>query len=484
MVTSVDITPTPRILRILGEIPFQPWQCIAELVDNSIDAFLDADETGITLDKREITVAWSRDTVPAAQRTLEIQDTATGMDLDQLRNAVRAGYTTNDPVNNLGLFGMGFNIATARLGELTEIYSTRTGDPDWVGLRIDFDVLNRTGTFQAPVLHRPKSNPKEHGTIITVSRIKSGIRETLSNKENEIRRVLQRVYSPLLRNSNVTITVRGKRLVALNPCLWDKKRFVIYNNRPVHAVIEIDHSFGASFFDTEKNRYLTEEEADTMNVLLEEGNCLPENIVTREKRVYGWVGIQRYANPSDFGIDLIRNGRKILISDKTFFYYDNPWTGVRDLQYPVELGSTIGGRIIGELHVDFLIPTYQKNDFDRTDRSWQQLIDFICGTGPYLPKARKAAGFSEPVDAPIPLLANAYRRCDPGTKCLFVPNVTAKQFLSEFRLGKPEYQSDELWLKPRKKKTRRSGVVEKQQLSTQVTKQQIMLMIIFLLTTL
>lgn len=444
---NVDITPTPRILRILGEIPFQPWQCIAELADNAIDAFLDARAKGINLDRKEITVTWSRDTVPANQRTLEVQDTATGMSLEQLRNAVRAGYSSNDPVNNLGLFGMGFNIATARLGELTEIYSTRLGDTEWVGLQIDFDVLNRTGTFKAPVLHRAKSNPNEHGTIITISRLKSGIRETLSNKENEIRRILQQVYTPLLMKTDVSINVRGKMLVAQKSCVWDKSRFVMYDNRPVPAVIEIDHSFGTSFFDKEKNRYLTEEETDKINADCAEGEPIPENVITREKRVYGWVGIQRYANPNDFGIDLIRNGRKILMSDKTFFSYENPWTNMRELQYPVELGSTVGGRIVGELHVDFLLPTYQKNDFDRTDRSWQQLVDFICGAGPYLPKARKAAGFTDPVEAPIPLLANAYRRCDPGTKCLFIPNVTAKQFLSEFRSGKAEYQEDTLWFK-------------------------------------
>ena len=39
-ISTLDITPTPRILRTIGEIPFQTWQCIAELVDNSIDAFL------------------------------------------------------------------------------------------------------------------------------------------------------------------------------------------------------------------------------------------------------------------------------------------------------------------------------------------------------------------------------------------------------------------------------------------------------------
>ena len=132
---------------------------------------------------------------------------------------------------------------------------------------------------------------------------------------------------------------------------------------------------------------------------------------------------------------------------------------MRDLQYPVELGSTIGGRIIGEMNVDFLIPTYQKNDFDRTDRSWKQLIDLVCGSGPYLPKARKAAGFTDPVTAPIPLLANAYRRCDPGTKCLYIPSVTSKAFLTEFRNGKVDYQDDHLWYKAAQEEDqkRRSG---------------------------
>lgn len=446
-VQTVDITPTPRILRVLGEIPFQPWQCIAELVDNSIDAFVDASSKGIELEKRDITVTWSRDSVAAAQRTLEILDTATGMSLEQMQNSVRAGYSSNDPVNNLGLFGMGFNIATARLGDQTEIYTTRAGDTEWIGLRIDFDVLSKTGNFTAPILHRTKANPNEHGTLIVVSKLKSGIRDTLANKENEIRKILQQVYSPLLAKSGITITVKGKRLHPQLPCIWNPTRFVIYNGNPVPAVIEIDHSFGSAFFDVEKNRYLTEEETDSVNELYAAGAPIPSYIISREKRVYGWIGIQRYANPSDFGIDLIRNGRKILMADKTFFYYDNPWTNVKELQYPVELGSTVGGRIVGELHVDFLLPTYQKNDFDRTDRSWKQLTDYLCGSGPYLPRARRAAGFMDPVDAPVPLLVNAYRRCDPGTKCLYAPGTLSKQFLAEFRAGNLEYQDDEKWFR-------------------------------------
>lgn len=76
---TLDITPTPRILRTLGEIPFQTWQCIAELVDNAIDAYL-SDTEGEERD-RKITVNWSNDTVGAADRTIEIIDAARGMSI-------------------------------------------------------------------------------------------------------------------------------------------------------------------------------------------------------------------------------------------------------------------------------------------------------------------------------------------------------------------------------------------------------------------
>ena len=440
----VDITPTPRILRTLGEIPFQPWQCIAELVDNSIDAFL---ENKGEKNEQKIVVAWSKDNVPLSQRTFEIWDNAQGMTLEQIQNAVRAGYTSNDPIHNLGLFGMGFNIATAKLGEMTTITSTRAGDENWVELTIDFDALRRSGRFEVPVNYRKKTNVNEHGTRIVVSKLKGGISETLSSKENEIRRILQKVYSPLLRSSDIVILVKGKQLVAQQPCVWSDARYVMWERRPVPALMQIDHSFGVQYFDISKNRYLVEEEVDVLMTANDNGTPIPSNIVPREKRIHGWLGIQRYSNPDDFGIDFVRNGRKILMSDKSMFYYENPWTGTKEIQYPVELGSTVGGRIVGELHVDYLLPTYQKNDFDKTDLSWLQTMEYLCGYGPYLPKARKANGITEAVEAPIPLLCNAYRRSDPGTKCLALPSGIAKRFHSEFQHGNREYFDDSLWWK-------------------------------------
>jgi len=37
---SIDVPPHPRLLSDFGDIEVQPWQCIAELIDNAFDDFL------------------------------------------------------------------------------------------------------------------------------------------------------------------------------------------------------------------------------------------------------------------------------------------------------------------------------------------------------------------------------------------------------------------------------------------------------------
>ena len=442
----VDITPSPRILRVLGDIPFLPWQCLAELVDNSIDAFLSEENAGDDEKEKKITIAWSNDGVGSNYRTVDISDNACGMTLGQLQNAVRAGYSSNDPINNLGLFGMGFNIATAKLGERTTICSTRKGDKNWVCLTIDFAKMHKAKSFEAPITYTPKDDPNESGTKICISHLKPGIGDMLITKENNIRKQLETIYTPLLNSNDIVINVKGKQLFPRNHCVWARSRYVMYNGDNIPARTEINRDLGESLFDLEKNRYLTENEAEAYTDISDD-NPLPEHIVKRSKRLTGWLGIQRYADPNEYGIDFIRNGRKILISDKSLFLYENPTTGSKELQYPVELGGTIGGRIVGELNVDYLLPTYQKNDFDKTDSSWRQTISAICGDGPFLPKSRKGLGIDEANDSPLGILVSAYRRVDAGTKCLFAPNQSAKTWAKLFAQGKREYVEDEVWWK-------------------------------------
>lgn len=448
MAEYVDITPTARVLRTLGEIPFLPWQCIAELIDNSLDGFAFAESSDIELDQKRVVISWSGASVGDAESTLEILDTGPGMDISVMQQCVKAGHTTNDPISNLGLFGMGFNIATARLGDKTEIYSATKDNSEWVGIEIDFSSLIKTGKFQAPVVRIPKRDAKEHGTRIKISKLKPGIVAQLRNQESNIRRRLERVYGVILGSTDVEIMVQNKTLTQIQHCIWSPSRYVssgASNTTP--ARLEFDEDFGESLFNTQLNRYLTAEEEAAATKVLDETGVLPEGIAERKKRVHGWLGIQRYCDPNDYGIDFLRNGRKILLSDKSLFFFENPYSGTPETEYPVELGSTVGGRIVGEINVDHIPPNYQKNDFDRSDNSWMEMVEFIRGAGPILPKKRKAFSYPEDNPAPLAKLINAYRRADAGTRHLVAPHQQAREWAKKFASGDPEFQDDEKWWK-------------------------------------
>lgn len=442
----VDITPTPQVLRILGMIPFDPWQCIAELIDNSIDA-LSRETSGAAGEaKKRVIVSWSSETVAPSSRTLEVVDTGPGMTLRTIRDSVRAGYTSNDPLNNLGLFGMGFNIATARLGDKTEFLSATEESDEWVGITIDFPELIKSGVFKAPKVSYPKTKPGGHGTKIVISQLKPNMYGELTKSPSEIRRVLSEVYAPILRNHDIEIMIQGVRLSGVQPCLWDAKRYVsLKGGETIPAVLEVDEIVGDAPFDAERHRYLTPAEEDDLRVSLARGEALPPGIVQRTKRIHGWLGIQRYADPNDFGIDFIRNGRKIVRRDKTLFTFYNPLTGNPELEYPLELGSTVGGRIIGEIHVDHVPPNYMKSDFERTDPTWYEVVEMLRGSGPIRPSKRKLLEYRDSNTAPLARLVRGYEQIDAGTRHLFAPSSVAKVYAEKFRKGDPDYLTDEKW---------------------------------------
>ena len=200
-----DLTPSPRVLRMLGQVDFKPWQCLAELADNAVDAFLTGREQGgigVMFPQVNIEIPSSAD-ISADMGTIRITDNAPGMDPELLERAVRAGFSGNNSVDKLGLFGMGFNVATARLGNRTEVWTTRGDDEDWWGVGIDFDEMEKSDTFRVPALTRPKapSETGKHGTEIVISKLDKERAKYLRSPGGLrlTRNQLSRVYNKIMR---------------------------------------------------------------------------------------------------------------------------------------------------------------------------------------------------------------------------------------------------------------------------------------------
>lgn len=443
-IKTLDIKPSPRILQILGDIEFDPWQCIAELVDNAFDDFLDIHRSGQHWpDGFKVSV--SLPDKAGADTAIRIEDTGRGMNIDTLNNAVRAGWSSNDRFTKLGLFGMGFNIATARLGRVARIFTTRQQDPEWIGVEIDLDKIG--DDFQVPLLTRSKTAPSEHGTIVEVGRLNPSIAGWLVKNPQKLRKTLGNIYAPLLSENPFALYVDQVKVVPRRACVWSDQRSVTYgagsNAEQIPAIIRFDHALPPADACTICGHFQAPGNAAC-------AECGSEKLQPRARRIHGWLGIQRYLHKTDFGIDFIRNGRKILASNKTalFTWLDpNDPLGTAISEYPVEVG---GGRIVGEVHLDHVPVNYQKNAFEWSDRQWISAVKTLRGDGPLLPQEAKRLGYQQN-DSHLARLHRGYRRNDPGYRHLIPGNGSTAvhndtiEWANKFHDGVPEYLTDDKW---------------------------------------
>lgn len=441
-----DLTPNPRVLQMLGEINLQQWRCLAELLDNSIDGFMHAARSGERIEQPEIAI--SMPTSDNENARLTVKDNGPGMSFETLENAVKAGWSGNEPLGNLGLFGMGFNIATARLGSVTEVWTSRAGDPEEVGVRIDLGELRASNNFRVPRQTRPKGDHNRHGTEVVITRLKPDQRAYLARGPNQknMRKHLARAYSALLGDSaagRIRVSINGAKLVPRHHCVWNAERVVTYPDGSVARAVEIvDVNLAPRRYCTHCMRTLASNEETCPTGSSE---CA---IVESPRRIHGWIGLQRYLHNTDFGFDFVRNGRKIEISNKDLFEWTEGETV--EVEYPTD-DQRGRGRFVGEIHLDHCRVSYTKDRFERDDPAWGEMIRIVRGEGPLRPLVAKQRGHAAN-DSPLYRLYQAFRRSSPQGKnglwsrVLVVRNNESAQAMAEsFAEGDPDYLGDERW---------------------------------------
>lgn len=378
-----DFTPDPKVLIALTHTPMQPLDALCELIDNAIDSFYGAKIQGLKTDNPMVIVTLpSRKQLSENGGMLRIQDNGPGMSPQNAEKAIKAGFSGNNPYDTLGLFGMGFNISTGKLGNITTFLTSREDMDSYVKTVINLEKINSTKDYSldaeeiAKASDDPYFKPGSHGTIIEVKdwwpqgNANSGfVQKLVQYGLPKIREEIGRRYATILRKGEIKIFINEGKCEAYEHCVWDDSRYVVRKTGNVPAVMRFDQVVGS-----------TKRCGTCTAILGTSDTCCPScgstKIRTVEERVRGWIGIQRFDSDTDFGIDLIRNGRAIRIGEKNaFFEYVNEFKHVTK-DYPIDSQY---GRIVGEVNLDFVPVDFLKQDFQRSSAEWQRAITFIRG---------------------------------------------------------------------------------------------------------
>lgn len=452
----LNFDPDPKVLIALTHTPLKPLDALCELIDNGLDSFRAAALQGhpVAHPLLEVTVPGDSE-VRRREGVVRLVDNGAGLDRVGLSNALRAGYSDKNRYDTLGLFGMGFNIATGKLGRRTIVTTARTEDAFALRVVIDLPKVVQSRKFEAPVEQIDKPINFDHGTIVDVTDWwpagdpNAGFVSQLARvAKPQLRLQIGRRYATVLRraeDNRVRIAVNGETIEGFEHCVWAPERFVerrgwgmiparIEFNTVIHAERRCVND-GASL-DGDANACI---------------ECGQSEFRTLEERIRGWVGIQRFDDNNRFGIDLVRNGRAIRVAEKdAFFNFSDDLEAVKE--YPTDQQT---GRIVGEIHMDHIPVDFQKQDFQRSSEEWLRAMQYLRG-GSLLPSKWPEGSRNE---TPASKLFQGYRkvrnigredmymgRYDEATrKAARIGREVEADYYQRFINREPGYYDDSRW---------------------------------------
>lgn len=451
----LNLTPDTKVLIALTHTDIKPLDALCELIDNAIDSF-----SAAKLQGKMITNPCIRIDLPSLKEInsdtglVRVSDNGPGLTMDSAEKALRAGFSGNNPYDTLGLFGMGFNISTGKIGSVTKFYSVREEAEKALEVTIDLNMINSNKDYNV-VAYYVEKGKLSHGTVIEISNWwpngndnRGFIKNLVNYGAKKIREELGRRYATILKEKEIKIIVNEGECEAFEHCIWDDTRYV---EKSKHGKIPAVFRFDTVLHMQKKCAKCT----TTLETYQNEcPACGSHETRTIEERVKGWVGIQRFDDLSEYGIDLIRNGRAIRISEKAAFFefVDEFQKVLKD--YPIDSNY---GRIVGEVHLNHVPVDFMKQDFQRSSPEWHRAMVFLRGESSLQPTQPGA----DKNTSPIYKLFQGYRKIKTAGKADMYMGVwdpvkeeprrisrdVEKDFYDRFKKKESGYYDDTEWWK-------------------------------------
>jgi hypothetical protein len=199
--TQIEMQPSAKIFLTYKNFPYKPWYAIAELVDNSTQSFAEHEDVLLntmakTGERFEIRIDHD-----ARKKTLSIWDNAMGMDVDDLRRAVKLAEPP--PIRSgRSEFGMGLKTAATWMGDEWQVRTKKLGSTIEYSFIVDIPKIVESGNMVLDVREKEVPDVHKHYTIVEIRKMHQGFRTAT---EAKIKKYLASMYREDLRKGRVAV---------------------------------------------------------------------------------------------------------------------------------------------------------------------------------------------------------------------------------------------------------------------------------------
>jgi hypothetical protein len=387
--TEVNIVPDPSFIGKLGRRAKNLPETVAELVDNSLDAFWMLPKS-----KRERKTLQVY--IEADHETFSIQDNAKGMTPTELGNAFVVGATEKEGKKSMiGSHGFGLKSATMHIADEVVIYSMHYSDPKTVNVvtfnRIEFEArakkikLKEKDPFKAiqetwrlEVESLMPSDvaehvhfPEKHGTKIVLKhngKYKSGSKEGIQNR-------MRKIFAPLLGQEEGAQRPKAAYKYEFDmKIIWrgkGGKNEVLTGSGPFYTARLDEAGNPIKKGNSSFSKGSQKKEPAVLDLIDSDTYVdIPKKNIGG-KTVYGRAAIIDRSQYHDgkYGFDLLRNGRVV-----EFNVLDAKASTDEGHEITLLSKSADKARIVGQLFMDDWDTDHQKTQFLRSNNEeWHEL---------------------------------------------------------------------------------------------------------------
>lgn len=330
MANKVSIATKPLVYQTFRYIDNKVWNALAEYVDNSYQSYENHKDVLSEINPNG-NVRVSID-VNFEKNTIVIEDNAYGI---EEANYQRAFELANIPLDATGLneFGMGMKVSSIWLSNTWEVETSAYGENVRKFMRFDLNEVLANQETELPITEE-SAGIEEHYTKITLSNL--SVHKPTSRQMSAIKNHLTSIYTLLLRDKKLDLTVNGETLICRDLKILNAPYYKRPDSEPIEWIKKID------------------KKAPNPNG----GNYV----------VKGFIALlETMSTSKDNGILLFRRGRVIGTS------YDDKY---RPELLSGQIGSPRYKRIFGELYLEGFNVSFTKNTFQEDD-NFTTLIEMI-----------------------------------------------------------------------------------------------------------